>query len=693
LFSANAEKVELCLFDAHGRRELERIVLPEYTDQVWHGYLPELRPGSLYGYRVYGPYAPESGHRFNANKLLIDPYAKQLYGAVAWSDAHYGYRIGSARGDLSFDRRDNASGMPKCVVVDSAFTWGDDRLLHLRWHDLIIYEMHVRGYTMRHPQVAPRFRGTFEALSTAPVIEYLTRLGINAIELLPIYAYPDDRYLVEKQLRNYWGYSPLAFFAPDPRYLSGPHLGEFKTMVKHMHAAGIEVYLDVVYNHTAEGNEFGPTFSLRGIDNASYYCLVGGDERYYLDYTGCGNSLNLDHPRVLQMVTDSLRYWVNEMHVDGFRFDLTTTLARSRGDYSKQSAFLAAIGQDPVLSRVKLISEPWDLGYGGYQLGNFPAGWSEWNDRYRDTVRRYWGSADGLIPELATRLTGSSDFFDRDGRRPRASINYVTSHDGFTLHDLVSYNQKHNEANGEENRDGTDANYSWNCGVEGVTDDPGIRQLRAQQKRNFLAMLLLSQGTPMLVAGDELNRSQGGNNNAYAQDNDISWVQWDEADREPGDILRFTTSLIALRRAHPVFRRPRFFHGTPIPASGLKDIAWLTPDGREMTGSEWHRADRRTLGCLLGGDTGDLFISLRGYPELDDSFLLLLNAHDSVVDFAIPAAGNLNRWKLVIDTAWPDPLDERTLVNAGSSFSLRARTMVVFIGIPNAYHRRMGDRA
>src|SRR5579862_7519082 len=447
LFSEHAEKVELCLFDPRGRREVERVVLPEFTDSVWHGYLPDARPGLLYGYRVYGPYDPQNGHRFNHHKLLLDPYAAMVTGGIVWSDVHFGYRVGSARGDLSFDRRDNAAGMPKCVVVDTAFTWGNDKLLHTRWHELIVYELHVRGYTMRHPGVPPGLRGTFAGLASPPVIEYLERLGVTAIELLPVQNFVDERHLIEKGLRNYWGYSPLSFFAPSPRYLSRPDLGEFKTMVARMHDVGIEVLMDVVFNHTAEGNQFGPTLSFRGIDNKSYYRLVPGDQRYYVDFTGCGNSLDLGHPRVLKMVTDSLRYWVNEMHVDGFRFDLATTLARDDdGTFSTHSNFLASIEQDPTLSRVKLVAEPWDLGPGGYRVGDFPAGWSEWNDRFRDGVRRFW-RGDGTSSEMATRLTGSSDIFDRRGRRPRSSVNFVTAHDGFTLADLVAYDHKHNEAN------------------------------------------------------------------------------------------------------------------------------------------------------------------------------------------------------------------------------------------------------
>jgi len=675
IFSENAEKVELCIFDSRGTRELRRVVLPEYTDQVWHGYLPEIERGTLYGYRVYGPYDPERGHRFNHHKLLIDPYAKQLFGSVRWTDANYGYRLGSSRADLSFDRRDNAAAMPKCVVVDTAFTWGEDRRLYLRWHESVIYETHVRGFTIKHPMVAPEVRGTFGGLSSPAIIEYLVRLGITAVELLPIHAAADDRHLVERRLRNYWGYNTIAFFAPDPRFLSGNSLGEFKTMVKRFHEAGIEVLLDVVYNHTAEGNHLGPTLSLRGIDNKSYYRLQDG--RHYVDYTGCGNTLNLAHPRTLQLVTDSLRYWVNEMHVDGFRFDLAPALGRRESDFNVSSSFLTAVQQDPVLARVKLISEPWDLSPGGYQLGHFPPGWSEWNDQYRDTVRRFWQGNDGLIPTLASRFTGSSDIFDHNGRRPRASVNFVTAHDGFTLNDLVSYNHKHNEANLEDNRDGTDANYSWNCGAEGPTDDPHILNLRAQQKRNMLATLLLSQGVPMLLAGDELNHTQNGNNNAYAQDNEVGWINWtDESDPALVDFVR---DLIQLRRNHPVFRRPHFFKGGTSGPGGLKDITWMEQGGREMTNDDWHDGHRRCFGAMFGGDTGDRFVSLRGYPEFDETFLLLMNAHDHDVPFTLPSLPAFRGWRLLFDTAQPVPTPADTRFLPGASFALRSRTLVLLV--------------
>ena len=679
LFSENAEKVELCIFDPRGNRELRRIVLPEYTDQVWHCYLPEVAPGTLYGYRVYGPYDPENGHRFNHHKLLLDPYAKRLHGMLRWTDANFGYRVGSPRGDLSFDRRDNAAAMPKCVVVDTAFTWGNDRHLHTRWPNTVIYELHARGFTMRHPLVPPEMRGTFAGLCAPAVIEHLVRLGISAVELMPVHAFVDDRNLVEHKLRNYWGYNSIGFFAPEPRYMSGTSLGEFKTMVKRLHEAGIEVFLDVVYNHTAEGNHLGPTLSFRGIDNKSYYRLAD-DQRYYLDYTGCGNTLNLKHPRVSQLVTDSLRYWVSEMHVDGFRFDLAPAIARRDLAFDWWSSiFITSLQQDPILSRVKLIAEPWDLAPNGYQLGNFPPGWSEWNDKYRDTVRRFWQGNDGVIPEMASRVTGSSDVFDKNGRRPRASINFITAHDGFTLTDLVSYDHKHNEANLEDNRDGQDQNSSWNCGVEGPTTDERILNLRAQQKRNLLATLLLSQGTPMILSGDELSHTQRGNNNAFCQDNDIGWLSWTDVDKHDLDLLDFVRQLIAIRNAHPVFRRTRFFHGQVTEREGLKDISWISPKGVEMRDADWNNASSRCFGALLGGETGDRFVSLSGYPEYDDTFLMLMNAGDATVEFTLPRAGSFDRWELVFETARPVGLAPGVPFQMGEPYTLRSRTLALLI--------------
>jgi len=681
IFSEHAEKVELCLFDARGTRELRRVVLPEYTDQVWHGYLPETVPGTLYGYRVYGPYDPARGHRFNHHKLLIDPYAKQLSGNLRWTDANFGYRIGAPRGDLSFDRRDNAAAIPKCVVVDTAFSWGNDRLLQTPWTNTIIYEMHVRGFSMKNSLISPEFRGSILALGSPTNIEYLTKLGITAVELLPVHASVDDRMLVEKGLRNYWGYNSIGYFAPEPRYLSGGSLAEFKTTVKRLHEAGIEVLLDVVYNHTAEGNHLGPTLSFRGIDNMSYYRL-GDDPRYYVDYTGCGNTLRLKHPRVMQLVTDSLRYWVEEMHVDGFRFDLAPAIVRRDEEFDWwSSGFMNALLQDPVLARVKLIAEPWDLGPNGYQVGHFPPGWSEWNDKYRSTARRFWKGSDGLIPELASRLTGSSDIFDFNGRQPRASINYITAHDGFTLADLVSYDRKHNEANLDENKDGSDNNDSWNCGVEGPTDDVEVRRLRERQKRNMLAMLLLSEGTPMLLAGDEFGNTQLGNNNAYCQDNDISWLSWNDVDRDGSRLLEFVQRVIALRRAHPVFRRTRFFRGAVTDNEGLKDVTWIRSDAVEMQNDDWHDASRRALGALFAGDTGERYIGASGYPEFDSTFLILMNAGEADLDFVLPQAGSLVRWELVLDTAQGQNAPG-TVWAAATAYRMTSRSLSLFTAQP-----------
>jgi len=681
LFSEHAEKVELCIFDARGTRELRRVVLPEYTDQVWHGYLPEAVPGTLYGYRVYGPYEPARGHRFNHHKLLIDPYAKQLSGNLRWTDANFGYRIGAPRADLSFDRRDNAAAIPKCIVVDTAFSWGDDRLLQSPWTSTVIYELHVRGYSMKNSQIAPELRGSFLALASPANIEYLSKLGITAVELLPVQAFVDDRVLVENGLHNYWGYNTIGFFAPEPRYLSGALLAEFKTMVKRLHEVGIEVLLDVVYNHTAEGNHLGPTLSFRGIDNVAYYRL-GDDLRYYVDYTGCGNTLRLKHPRVMQLVTDSLRYWVEEMHVDGFRFDLAPAIVRRDEEFDWwSSGFMNALLQDPVLSRVKLIAEPWDLGPNGYQLGHFPPGWSEWNDKYRSTTRRFWKGADGLIPELASRLTGSSDIFDSNGRQPRASINYVTAHDGFTLQDLVSYDRKHNEANLSDNADGSEGNDSWNCGAEGPTEDAAIRTLRERQKRNMLAMLLLSEGTPMLLAGDEFGNTQLGNNNAYCQDNDIGWLAWNDIGAGGERLIEFVRRLIALRRAHPVFRRRRFFRGAVTDNEGLKDITWIRPDSGEMQTDDWHDGSRRALGALFGGETGERYIGASGYPEFDSTFLMLMNAGDEDLDFVLPQAGSFARWSLVLDTTGAANAPG-TLFSAASAYRLTSRSLALLCAQP-----------
>jgi isoamylase len=589
LFSANAEKVELCLFDERSHRELERIKLPERTDDIHHGYFPDVSPGQVYGYRVYGPYQPTQGHRFNHHKLLLDPYAKATAGALIWTDAHFGYRVGSARSDLSFDRRDNSRAALKAVVVDDAFTWGDDRPPRVSWADTFIYEAHVKGLTMRREDVPPEWRGTFRALAAPSMIAHLKRLGVTAIELLPIHSFIDDRYLVQKNLRNFWGYNSIGFFSPDRQYGG---LSQFKSTVARLHDAGIEVILDVVYNHTAEGNQLGPTLSFRGIDNASYYWLQSDDKRYYEDFTGCGNSLNLTHTHVLQMVMDSLRYWVEQCHVDGFRFDLATTLGRGPNGFDRQASFFAAIRQDPTLSHVKLIAEPWDLGLGGYQVGNFPEGWSEWNDTFRQTMRKFWRGDEGLIGAVAAKMSGSAEVFSPLGRAPRASINHITVHDGFTLADLVSYQHKHNEANGEDNRDGSDHNDSFNCGVEGPTDDPEILQRRREYRRALLSCLLLAQGVPLLLAGDEAGNSQDGNNNAYCQDNEIGWVDWSGLDGAD-DLTATVTRLANLRRAYPQLAAQRWLDKAP-PGEPLA-IQWWRPDGTEMEEGDWHFDQARVL--------------------------------------------------------------------------------------------------
>ncbi len=674
LFSEHAERVELCLFDRRGRREIERIPMRRRTNQVWHCYLPEVRPGLLYGYRVHGPYAPDDGHPFNPNKLLLDPYAKDIVGSLLWSDALFGYRIGSGAQDPVMDRRNSARGMPKCRVIDPAFTWGEDRPPRTPWHDTIIYELHVKGFTARHPEIAPWLRGTYAGLASAPAIDHLRYLGVTAVELMPVHAFIDDRRLVEKGLRNYWGYNSIGFFAPDARYSATGYVGEFKTMVKTLHSAGIEVILDVVYNHTAEGNHLGPTLSLRGIDNASYYRLVAGDRRHYMDYTGCGNTLNMMHPRVLQLIMDSLRYWVLEMHVDGFRFDLASALARELHAVDRLGAFFDIIHQDPVLSQVKLIAEPWDLGEGGYQVGNFPIGWTEWNGRYRDAVRTYWKGDGGMLGEFASRLTGSSDLYEHSGRRPYASINFVTCHDGYTLQDLVSYEHKHNEANLEENRDGENDNRSWNCGAEGRTQNRHIRALRDRQKRNLLATLLLSQGVPMLLAGDEIGRTQQGNNNAYCQDNELSWIDWEGA-RQEHELLAFVRELILLRKHHPVFRRRCFFEGRIVNDSAAKDLTWLTSAGIEMTGDDWRRPNLRNLGLLFAGD-GFIEEDPRGRPVRDDNLLLLLNAGTEEIAFSIPRAPPYARWQVLVDTAFPGGhrSDGRNF-HSGERYPLQARSV------------------
>nr|WP_298413400.1 glycogen debranching protein GlgX [uncultured Halomonas sp.] len=672
LFSAHATRVELCLFDASGEHEIERIELPEYTDEIWHGYLPDARPGQLYGYRVHGPYAPEEGHRFNANKLLLDPYAKQIVGEIKWDEALFGYTIGHEDGDLSFDERDSAPFMPRCRVVDPAFTWGRAQQVHVPWDRTVVYETHARGYTMRHPAVPEPLRGTFAGLMENEVVDYIRSLGVSSVELLPIHAFVDDQHLQEKGLHNYWGYNTLGFFAPHGPYMAGDNINEFKEMVARFHAAGLEVILDVVYNHTAEGNELGPTLSLKGIDNVSYYRLLPDQARYYIDDTGTGNTLNLSHPRVLQMVTDSLRYWATEMRVDGFRFDLATILGRETHGFDEGGGFLDSTRQDPILSQVKLIAEPWDCGPGGYQVGKFPPGWSEWNDRFRDTVRSYWKGDEGALPELAARLTGSADLFDRRGRRPFASVNFVTAHDGFTLYDLVAYNDKHNEANGEDNNDGHDDNHSWNHGEEGPTENPEIRDLRLRQIRNFLATTLFAQGTPMLLAGDELLRTQQGNNNAYCQDNEVSWVDWNLG----GDahaMIEYLRRLIELRERYPILRRGRYLSGDYSEEMGLKEVTWLTPQAEEMSVERWEDPQARSLGLLLDGRARPSGIRRAG---IDVTLLLLFNANHEQESFVLPEVPDSDSWICRLDTQ--QGLDVANQhYDVGDSYPVAAHSLVM----------------
>ncbi len=679
-FSENATQVELCLFEsADSTAESVRIALPERTDQVWHCYLPDVRPGQLYGYRVHGPYEPQSGHRFNPYKVILDPYAKAIGRRVSWSDAMFGYEIGDPEEDLSYDTRDNAAFAPLAAVIDPAFDWKADRPPNIPWHRTLIYELHVKGFTKKHPQVPEALRGTYAGLAHDSVIKYLKELGITTVELMPIHHHINDRHLVEKGLSNYWGYNKLSYFAPDVGYASSslPQEGvlEFKRMVCDLHKAGIEVILDVVYNHTGEGSHLGPTLSFRGADNAAYYRLSNENKRYYEDFTGCGNTLNMQSPRVLQLIMDSLRYWVLDMHVDGFRFDLASALARELYDVDKLSAFFDVICQDPVLSQVKLIAEPWDLGMGGYQVGNFPVGWTEWNGKYRDVMRRFWKGDGGTAGEFATRLSGSSDLYEQSGRRPYASINFITCHDGFTMEDLVSYNDKHNEANKEGNADGSNDNHSWNCGVEGPSDDPSIVSLRQRQKRNFLATLLLSQGVPMILAGDEIGCTQGGNNNAYCQDNEISWVDWNLTDAKT-QLLHFTQRLIRLRREQPVFRRRKFFQGRLIRGSAVKDISWLDVNGQEMTDYTWNAPSARSLGVLLAGDAIEE-VDDYGEKIIGDTVLLLMNSSSSDANFTLPSCKKDARWEFVFDTY--DVSTDAPMLNDVREYALKSRSFAAFI--------------
>ncbi|WP_245971400.1 glycogen debranching protein GlgX [Sphingobacterium puteale] len=678
LFSEHAENVELCLYgDTEETVEIAKISLKEKTHQVWHIYLEGLKPGQRYGYRVHGPYEPQKGHRFNPNKLLIDPYAKAISGTVQWNDALFGYAIGDTVSDLSFSDTDSAPYVPKSVVIDTAFDWEGDRPPSIPMHQTVIYEAHVKGFTALHPDIPEEIRGTYAGMAHPAAIAYLKEMGITAIELLPVHHFLTDRHLQDKGLSNYWGYNSIGFFAPDVRYSSngthGEQVTEFKNMVKSLHAAGIEVILDVVYNHTGEGNEMGPTLSFRGIDNAAYYRLAE-DERFYMDFTGTGNTLHARQPNVLRMIMDSLRYWIQEMHVDGFRFDLASALARELHDVDKLSSFFDVIHQDPVISQVKLIAEPWDIGEGGYQVGEFPPGWAEWNGKYRDCIRDYWIGADSMIGEFANRLTGSSDLYRGDNRTPSASINFITAHDGFTLNDLVSYNEKHNEANGEDNNDGDNHNRSWNCGAEGPTDDAEINSLRAKQRRNLLTTLFLSQGVPMLVAGDEFGRTQQGNNNAYCQDNAISWLDWEKMDIS---LLNFTKSLIAFRREHPSLCRRKWFQGMPIRGTGLEDIVWFLPDATEMDDSHWQNDFARSLAVFLNGQ-GIRSFDHNGEKITDQHFYLIFNAYWEDVDYKLPDHNYSSSWSKVLDTN-RDTLTEHKTFAANEIVVVPPRSVLVFI--------------
>jgi glycogen operon protein len=683
LFSEHSTKVELCLFDSHeATAEAQRIALPEHTDQVWHGYFPDVEPGQLYGYRVHGPYEPAKGHRFNPRKLILDPYAKAIGRDLRWDDALFGYKIGDPKADLSCDDRDSAPFAPLAAVVDTAFTWGDDRLPRTPWTKTLIYELHVKGYTMRHPEVPEKQRGTYAGVASEASIQHLLSLGVTAVELMPVHHHVDDRHLVQHGLNNYWGYNTLAFFAPELRYASrhSPRksVQEFKMMVRSLHAAGIEVILDVVYNHTGEGSPLGPTLCMRGADNASYYRLSPEDPRHYMDFTGCGNTLNMQHPRVLQLIMDSLRYWVTEMRVDGFRFDLASTLARELFEVNRLGAFFDIIHQDPILSQVKLIAEPWDVGPGGYQVGNFPVLWTEWNGKYRDCVRRFWKGDGGTTSEFATRLAGSSDLYAWSGRLPHASINFITCHDGFTLHDLVGYNDKHNEANGESNKDGANDNNSWNCGAEGPTNDPAVNALRERQKRNLIATLFLSQGVPMLRGGDELSHTQKGNNNGYCQDNELTWLDWD-LDPARKQFLEFVRQAARIWTEQPVFQRRHFFQGRGIRGSDIKDLSWFSPSGEEMTDGDWEAGFAKCLGVRLAGDLiGD--VDERGEPIVGETLLLLLNAHHEPIPFVLPATRAEHHWERLLDTSVSS--EEAKPLAGGEKYPLKGRSLVVLRTVP-----------
>jgi isoamylase len=676
IYAEHATAVDLCVFDSlDAPHEKVRVRLREQTECVWHAFLPDARPGQLYGFRVQGPYDPSHGLRFNDSKLLLDPYAKSIAGQIKWSDEMFSYILGDADEDLSRDSRDNAWAMPKSVVVDPTFDWGNDARPNTPFSETVIYEVHVKGFTKLFSEIPEYLRGTYAGLASQEAIGYLKNLGVTAVELLPVHTHLDDKPLIDRGLTNYWGYNSIGFFSPHSQYASnrdpGAEVVEFKGMVRNLHAAGLEVVLDVVYNHTGEGNHLGPTVSFRGIDNPVYYRLLGDNPRFYLDYTGTGNTVDTLTPPALQLVMDSLRYWVNEMHVDGFRFDLASALARDGSGFNKFHAFLKIIQQDPVLSQVKLIAEPWDVGDGGYQVGNFPLPWSEWNGKFRDAMRSYWKGDEGFIGEVAYRLTASPDLYQHDGRAPTATINIITTHDGFTLNDVVSYNDKHNETNGDENRDGDNHNRSWNCGIEGPTDDPKVNALRRKQRRNFLTMLFLSQGVPMLLGGDEFGRTQNGNNNAYCHDDEISWFNWQQRDSE---LFEFTKRLIAFRKRHPVFRRPKFFQGKRVRGSETKDVMWFNPGGNEMSDEEWASPFARCLGMLVSGDVDDV-VDSRGEPIRDDTFLLLINAHHEAIPFALPGEEKIE-WELILDTE-EGFLKKPAKFSSGDDIDLKGRSTVL----------------
>ena len=677
LYAENATGVDLCLFNTiHDEVESSRIQITEFSDLIWHIYIPGLKPGQLYGYRVYGPYEPDNGHRFNPNKLLIDPYAKAIAGTINWDDSLFGYEVGNQEEDLSFSKTDNAPFIPKSVVIDHNFDWENDESPKVAYYNSVIYEAHVKGFTKLHPDIPEEIRGTYAGIAHPVSINYLKNLGITAIELMPVHHFLADRHLIEKGLTNYWGYNTIGFFAPDSRYAScnvlGEQVVEFKNMVKELHKAGIEVILDVVYNHTGEGSQLGPTLSFRGIDNSSYYRLVDDDKRFYMDYTGTGNPLNANLPNVLRLMMDRLRYWIIDMHIDGFRFDLAATLARELHEVNRLSAFFDIIHQDPIISQVKLIAEPWDLGEGGYQVGKFPSGWAEWNGKYRDSIRDYWSGTESMLAEFADRITGSSDLY-KSYRRPTASINFVTAHDGFTLNDLVTYNEKHNEANGEDNNDGENHNRSWNCGVEGPTDDETINLLRCKQKRNFLTTLFLSQGVPMMIAGDEMGRTQQGNNNSYCQDNEISWINWEAMDK---NLQAFTSMLIKLRKEHAAFSRNNWFKGEAVKEEGPADIAWFLPNGNEMNDDNWSHDFAKSVAVFLNG-LGLHSVNAEGDKVVDDSFYIIFNAHDEALSYKLPKAAYAKDWDLLIDTGKEHMDSATSTFKAEDTIQVAGRSVVL----------------